>query len=208
MEVRDQPRDGSCSNDSDIKCFWRRIWRLHIPNKVKHFAWIACKNILPTWTNLKRRGIIEDDTCEAYGTDTESTGHVFWSCPFSSIIWDNVAIFGDGSRLHFLEFMDLMWYLVFSKQVSDDILALFVAISWTLWTNRNEKRHGGKPKPNWAVVQWSVQYIREFQEVNVAAMLKLPMLCSVWAPPVSPLYKVNVDGAIFFRVVIYSYVLC
>lgn len=77
MEVRDQPRDGSCSNDSDIKCFWRRIWRLHIPNKVKHFAWIACKNILPTLSNLKRRGIIEDDTCEACGTDTESTGHVF-----------------------------------------------------------------------------------------------------------------------------------
>lgn len=42
-----------------------------------------------------------------------------------------MAIFGDSSRLHFLEFMDLMWYLVFSKQVLDDILALFVTISWT-----------------------------------------------------------------------------
>lgn len=58
-------------------------------------------------------------------------------------------------------------------------------------------RHGGKPKPNWAVVQWSVKYIREFQEVNVVAMPKLPLRNSVWAPPVSPLYKVNVDGAIF-----------
>ena len=36
---------GGASNEENGKIFWKTIWRLNIPNKVKSFAWKASKNI-------------------------------------------------------------------------------------------------------------------------------------------------------------------
>ena len=40
------------SNGESHKSFWRRIWRLHLPNKMKSFAWRVCHNIIPMKANL------------------------------------------------------------------------------------------------------------------------------------------------------------
>ena len=36
------------SNLESQKRFWRAIWHLRVPNKIKHFVWKACNNALPT----------------------------------------------------------------------------------------------------------------------------------------------------------------
>ena len=43
---------GCSSNEQKSKSFWKTLWRLNIPNKVKSFAWKASKNILATKANL------------------------------------------------------------------------------------------------------------------------------------------------------------
>ncbi|KAL0009734.1 hypothetical protein SO802_004842 [Lithocarpus litseifolius] len=55
---------GSVSDCSLMRRFWRSLWRLLIPHKVKHFAWRACREALPTKVNLKRRKVVTDDSCE------------------------------------------------------------------------------------------------------------------------------------------------
>ena len=55
-EVRSSNR-GSSSDPSKIRRFWKRLWKLQVPHKVRHFAWRACRDILPTKENLFRRGI-------------------------------------------------------------------------------------------------------------------------------------------------------
>ena len=55
-----EPSDGDTH-----KLFWRTIWGIHVPNKVKTFTWKACRNILPTKDNLCHRHILTDPTCEA-----------------------------------------------------------------------------------------------------------------------------------------------
>lgn len=34
------------------KSFWKGIWKLKVPSKIKHFMWKPCSNALPTKTNL------------------------------------------------------------------------------------------------------------------------------------------------------------
>ena len=43
---------GESSNRSKMKEFWKFIWKLECPNKVKQFFWKACKNILSTNSTL------------------------------------------------------------------------------------------------------------------------------------------------------------
>ena len=42
----------SASNNESVVRFWRSLWKLNIPGKVRHFLWRACADTLPTQTNL------------------------------------------------------------------------------------------------------------------------------------------------------------
>ena len=53
---------------------------MNVPNKVKHFAWKKCKNILAMKENLWRRNITKDNTCEVCKKQVESIGQLFWFC--------------------------------------------------------------------------------------------------------------------------------
>ena len=43
----------SSSNQASQSGFWKRLWKMQVPNKIKHFVWRVCNNALPTKCNLK-----------------------------------------------------------------------------------------------------------------------------------------------------------
>lgn len=51
-----------------------------MPNKIKAFAWRACRNILLTKANLHSRKVTPDSSCEECGVTVESSSHVFGHC--------------------------------------------------------------------------------------------------------------------------------
>jgi hypothetical protein len=54
---------------------------------LKVFLWRACNNILPTKDNLFRRKISDDPQCPLCGGDTETLGHILWSCGTARDVW-------------------------------------------------------------------------------------------------------------------------
>ena len=56
----------SSSNRSNQEQFWKSIWKLHIPNKIKMSLWRVCSNALPTKENLKKRKILDDVKYSAF----------------------------------------------------------------------------------------------------------------------------------------------
>lgn len=38
---------------------WKSIWNFKVPNRVKTFNWRACKDILPTFSNMESRKIVD-----------------------------------------------------------------------------------------------------------------------------------------------------
>ncbi|XP_042942894.1 uncharacterized protein LOC122277073 [Carya illinoinensis] len=51
------------SNRVQENYMWKSLWKMHVPQKIKNFAWRACKNILPTLTNLRHRNMIVEEGC-------------------------------------------------------------------------------------------------------------------------------------------------
>lgn len=52
----------SSSNSIDYE-FWKNLWHIPIPEKIKHFLWKCCHNILPIRANLARKKIARSDSC-------------------------------------------------------------------------------------------------------------------------------------------------
>lgn len=104
------PQAHSCkaSNDQDHNLFWRTIWSLNIPNKLKTFAWRASRNILPIKVNLCHCGVLDDPTCEACGLGDETDGLFFWDYTATREIWEATRIPFDIRGVHYSEFVDLI----------------------------------------------------------------------------------------------------
>ena len=84
-EEANQP-SSSCTKENTI---WRKIWKLNIPPKIKHFLWRALINSLPTKLNLKKRGVQVWEVCERCGAEKEDTNHILWLCPSARVVWES-----------------------------------------------------------------------------------------------------------------------
>ena len=62
----------SSSDSSHQSAFWKCIWKLHVPNKIKNFLWKVCSNALSTKVNLKKRKILDEARCSACLLDQET----------------------------------------------------------------------------------------------------------------------------------------
>ena len=81
-ELDDQNR-ASGLDMSSMKAFWRRLWKMKVPNKIKKFLWHACSEALPTRCNLLWRKVLDDSTCPRCGIESESTLHALGVQPAS-----------------------------------------------------------------------------------------------------------------------------
>ncbi|KAF3953919.1 hypothetical protein CMV_020668 [Castanea mollissima] len=65
---------GDNSDKAKAAQFWKVLWKIDCPNKIKHFLWRACREILPTNYRLAVRKVSNNDRCGFCG-ECESSGH-------------------------------------------------------------------------------------------------------------------------------------
>ena len=88
-----------------------------------------CCNILPTKVNLYHRGVLEEATCEACQLGEETSGQLFLECIKAYETWIATGLPLDTRGVHFREFVDLFWHLIFIQHVGKDMLELVITIS-------------------------------------------------------------------------------
>ncbi|KAF5481399.1 hypothetical protein F2P56_002053 [Juglans regia] len=74
---------GESSNAEATDVVWRKMWKLHVPGKIKQFLWKALNDILPTRQMLRKKHIVDEDWCPMCKRVEESVIHVLWNCPAS-----------------------------------------------------------------------------------------------------------------------------
>uniref|UniRef100_A0A2N9EWQ9 Reverse transcriptase zinc-binding domain-containing protein n=1 Tax=Fagus sylvatica TaxID=28930 RepID=A0A2N9EWQ9_FAGSY len=70
-----------------LEKFWKFLWSLSLPLKIKAFMWRACVGILPTHGLLWNRHMRIDGVCPYCNQDVESVGHALWSCTTANNVW-------------------------------------------------------------------------------------------------------------------------
>lgn len=130
------------SSVSKNRCMiWPKLWKLHIPNKIKVFGWRVCQDILPIRENLVCRRIIKDGTCEFCKQVSESMLHVLWECGVAQDVWAKSQVCLQKSVSRQADKLQLVEDLMDKLTVED--LELFLVPCWIIWNQRNSVLHDG-----------------------------------------------------------------
>uniref|UniRef100_A0A7N2LTU8 Reverse transcriptase zinc-binding domain-containing protein n=2 Tax=Quercus lobata TaxID=97700 RepID=A0A7N2LTU8_QUELO len=146
MELDKDANNASVSDGANMRMFWRKLWKMQVPQKIRHFAWRAACDILPTKANLRLRHVLMDNVCEECGATAETFIHLLWECQRARETWASFKNFRILVPTHFRSFMDFLWFVLMEADWSSEDSAMAVSLVWTLRTHRNEVRHGGMRK--------------------------------------------------------------
>ncbi|KAL0016451.1 hypothetical protein SO802_003520 [Lithocarpus litseifolius] len=165
--------NASSSNPNPQKQFWRGLWKLHVPNKVKVFAWRACNRALSIMDNLVRRHIVDLNCAQYAKLVLKILCMWYWATP--------------------------RWNRCGGSMISEDNRAeLFICMAWSLWHRQNTLRIG-LPSPLLKMVgPQATKFLQDFlnaQEDQPTCNPTAPT--NSWCPLSSLSFKANFDGAIF-----------
>lgn len=188
--------------------FWKRVWKVRVPPKVKHMLWRAATNCLPTKTLLRSRHVSVDETCPLCKVQRETVVHCLITCTFAQSCWN--IILGDVDLTVSGSFA--AWLDDRLKEGNGERRKLVAVTCWVIWKFRNEIVWNGKGASTNAAVslvfstihQWDRAQDRNFN--SLAAFVTEEDGAVKWMRPEGEMIKVNVDAAIFEETGRYSYV--
>ena len=128
------------------RSFWKHLWQINVPHKIRHFAWKACQDILPLKTNLVKRNVLHMATCDGCNVGEEDSIHFFWKCSKAKELWSSSKLVFPNVMDRLSSFKEMVWCLLMDEKSSSENLELLLTCAWALWGNRNEVRCGGKRK--------------------------------------------------------------
>ncbi|KAM6582866.1 hypothetical protein CsatB_009868 [Cannabis sativa] len=178
--------------------FWKALWNLQLPPKVKDFLWRVCSNCLPTKVQLRIKHVNIDTTCPLCNSFPETSIHLFTSCSFAQSCWRKAF----GSVRGSIEGTFTAWFdYGLTHWPNDDIIQISM-LCWALWKTRNDLI--------WNKISPSVDKVISSAKLNLeqwksAQNMSLRPLSfpndsegiEQWTKPSHTQLKVNVDGATF-----------
>ena len=167
------------------------------PNKIKHFMWRACRNILPTKYRLKSKGVEVETSCNVCGRD-ETVSHILWGCHTAVEVWSATKLKLPLLPETHLDFMDIVWEI--RERCPEVDWESLATTGWSLWSNRNKLRHEGKGKTIAEMVKFAAEYVMETSHPQQVQSRYSNLGLLSWTPPNSGWYKINTDRVVFGNV--------
>ena len=135
MEDQDSQIDQVPIPEEVRKCC-SNIWKLKIPPRLKTFWWRVAHNSLAVMDNMRKRGIVIDNTCQTCGESTETLNHMLFECRVAKEIWEMIptSFYVSASTSDNL-IENINYLLVGAKQDKREALNFFAG--WNIWKMRN-----------------------------------------------------------------------
>ncbi|KAI8001217.1 putative ribonuclease H protein [Camellia lanceoleosa] len=128
------------SSFSPLDTFWKLIWSLKVPPKIRHLWWRACKNVLASRENLFRKRCAPSNVYPICQCKIESVEYLLFDCGWVRAVWF-------GSDLNFKvdcgatqSIEKWLCELVANSKNEEDrafCLGKVSWIGWFIWKDRN-----------------------------------------------------------------------
>uniref|UniRef100_A0A803NFP7 Reverse transcriptase zinc-binding domain-containing protein n=1 Tax=Cannabis sativa TaxID=3483 RepID=A0A803NFP7_CANSA len=126
-----------CSNMEEIHKWWKMIWSMKLPPRMKFFSGRVCNNWLPTKTNLLHRGMEVNPNCEACENDAETLTHALWKCTETKAVWKLIPWYAKCDLVEEGSMFDIL--TVLHNRLGQTEFEDAIKVMWAIWENRNRK---------------------------------------------------------------------
>ncbi|KAL9662776.1 hypothetical protein QQ045_027610 [Rhodiola kirilowii] len=128
------------SDSSSLQSFWKSLWKLPIPRKVKIFTWHTYYDALPTGQSLYKRRLYESVKCSICGVGLQTCVHALVGCWWPRSVWEKLGLMNVDVLITCNHPADVLFYLWKHSSIKTCCVSL-VAL-WYIWFNRNQVKHG------------------------------------------------------------------
>ncbi|MBA0729448.1 hypothetical protein Golax_025722 [Gossypium laxum] len=171
--------------------FYRTLWSLNIPTKIKITIWRLSWNYLPTKVNLQHRKLVVNTRCPRCGEGAETMNHLFRDCAVTREVWKTLSF----QNIMMYQSEDFVQWLTWAlEQLNPNQSRLFCYALWAIWGDRNRNIHEGKVSNGIEVAKFVSNYIIELTglEQRNSEIMKGNKR---WTHPQWESIKINFDGA-------------
>ncbi|KAK9988307.1 hypothetical protein SO802_028546 [Lithocarpus litseifolius] len=125
--------EAACASSSNhlASPFWKKIWHVNAPPKIKIFAWRVCLDALPTMLNLRRRGLNTAGFCQICDKELESISHALFHCNHAKQTWSCWSDCPVNLYSPTCDFIDITSQIMEKGSSSD--LGLLLMVTWSIW---------------------------------------------------------------------------
>ncbi|KAA3459595.1 reverse transcriptase [Gossypium australe] len=178
-------------NDGILNKFYKLLWELQVPSKIKIHLWRLTRNYVPHFCNLYRRKLIVDVACPLCRSAPEDSEHLLWSCDVLRSIWNLLDLYvdldGDSSEDNKLVRMFLT--------VTDEKRKLLIISFWALWFMRNKIVHEGYKFSLDELLCFIRRYVYELKMSCTSDFSSFSKNTAFWKPPLPGIIKLNFDAS-------------
>uniref|UniRef100_A0A2N9IJ26 Reverse transcriptase zinc-binding domain-containing protein n=1 Tax=Fagus sylvatica TaxID=28930 RepID=A0A2N9IJ26_FAGSY len=184
-----------CFTTEYWRMFWKKIWSVKVPFKIRNFLWRVCINALPTLVKLQRRTIISTARCSFCLAEDEDILHALWTCPLLPL-WTPYKLTRKVVRSCYTSLLDVVGHLL--EYESDASLAEFAFMLWLVWQRRNKAMYQSELNNLDDIPLLAQRLLLEFWAVNDQQQ-SVPQVIpkQAWQPPTQLEFKANCDAALF-----------
>ncbi|KAK8627528.1 hypothetical protein V6N13_135137 [Hibiscus sabdariffa] len=178
--------------DIEAKSFFKSLWSLPLPPKIKIFFWRFSNNLIPTLVNLSNQRMNVNTSCNFCNLEVESVEHLSHSCPFVQQILYSLGI---EPPIFNQEQSWLEWLAGFFIKLSLLQRKLLTISYWAIWFMRNQKMHEDLQENVRQTVNFISLQLTEFEALG-AKSNPHAMTSYRWSPPRPGIIKVNFDASV------------
>ncbi|KAL8133721.1 hypothetical protein AgCh_008966 [Apium graveolens] len=141
---------------------WSRLWKLHVPHKIKILMWRLCRNNLPVRDRLKAKGVSILVSCPMCNADLEHIMHLFFECQFVESCWRSVDLSFDMRNVTSAQ----EWLLKKFSEASHEELGKIYVVLWGVWYWRNKRVWEGKMINPKLAIEGSFRTVEDWRKVR------------------------------------------
>ncbi|KAA3485159.1 reverse transcriptase [Gossypium australe] len=189
---RSQTISNTMDDTGKYKSFYKQLWELQLPSKIKVHMWRLIKNYIPHLCNLHKRKLTTEVVCPLCKAGPEDANHLMWSCDFVRRLWKLLDLYaGLGNS---------------TSEGKDQLVSIFTAMTdekrkllsislWAIWFMRNKLIHEGRKFSMQETVRFIQRYVHELQMSCKSDFTPDTKKAIFWRPPPVDFVKLNFDAS-------------